>query len=206
MIEILVAVVPLAVLLVLSEMFWRAKVLRGEAARKMLHIIIGSYVASWPYFVSFRQIQLIALAMFAGVVLSHKFHIFHAINDVKRKTWGDMLYAVGVGVTAALAREPWVFALAILHMSVADGLAGLAGSCYGKNTEYKVFGNKKSLIGTFVFTVVSFALLTIFAATGSPVTFEMALILPPVLAVIENIGIRGADNILVPALVALFFR
>ena len=206
MIELAVAIGPLAILLFASEALWRAKLLRGEAARKMLHIIIGSYVASWPYFISFRQIQLIALAMLIGVAISHKFGIFHAINDVKRKTWGDLLYAAGVGFTALLTSTPWVFALAILHMSVADGLAGLAGSCYGKKSEYNVFGNKKSAVGSLVFIMSSLLLLVIFADGHPNISPAVLLILPPVLAAVENLGIRGTDNIFIPVLLTLFFR
>ncbi len=207
MIELAVAVGPLALLLVASELLWRGKYLRGEAARKVLHIIIGSYVASWLYFLTFEQIQLLSVAMFVGVVISHKFHVFHAINDVKRKTWGDLFYAVGIGLTAFLANQPWIYALAILHMSVADGMAGLIGTKFGKKTQYKVLGHTKSVVGTSAFVVASFALLLIFNHNHpAEITRELIVVVPLGMALAENFGVRGTDNLLIPMLVAVLFR
>lgn len=206
MLEILVAVGPLAFLLVLSEILWRARLLRGESARKMLHIIIGSYVASWLYFLTFEQIQIISVAMMVGVAISHKYHIFHAITDVKRKTWGDIFYSIGIFLTATLTHQPWIFALAILHMSIADGLAGLLGSRFGSTTQYKVLGCKKSWVGTGSFILASLVILVIFAGRHAEITTAYVLLVPIFAAVLENIGARGTDNILIPLCIVLLFR
>lgn len=204
MFDLAVATVPIALLLVLSEILWRARLLRGEAARKLLHIIIGSYVAYWLYFLSFREIELLCVAMLIGVTLSHKYHIFHAITDVKRKTGGDIFYAVGLGLTALISREPWVFAIAVLHMCIADGLAGLVGTYLGKGNRYKVLGSTKSLVGTGVFIVTSFALFAVFNHYHpSEIILPVMLTMPFFLAVIENVGLYGTDNILIPVLVAI---
>lgn len=203
MLELAVAAGPIAVLLVLSEVLWRARILRGEAARKLLHIIIGSYVACWLYFLTFRQIELLSAAMLIGVIISHKYHIFHAITDVKRKTWGDIFYAVGLAATAVIAKQPWVFALAVLHMSLADGLAGLVGSQYGNGNGYKIFGAAKSWAGTMTFWAVS---LMLFVAFGwqhpSEIMWPIIIGMPVVMAGVENLGVYGVDNLLVPVLVA----
>lgn len=204
MYEIALAIGPVALLLVLSEVLWRTHLLRGESARKMLHIIVGSYVAYWLYFLSFREIQLLSLAMLVGVTLSHKFHIFHAITDVKRMTWGDIFYAIGLGVTAVVAKQPWVFAIAVLHMCIADGLAGLIGAEFGKKTRYKVLGSTKSLVGTFTFIVVSFLLFAIFNHYHpSEIIWPVMLSMPFLLALVENVGVYGTDNVLVPLIVAI---
>ncbi len=204
MLELAVAAGPIAVLLVVSEVLWRARYLRGEAARKLLHIIIGSYVACWLYFLTFRQIELLSAAMLVGVIVSHKYHIFHAITDVKRKTWGDIFYAIGLGGAAVIAKQPWVFALAVLHMSVADGLAGLVGSHFGKGNSYKIFGAAKSWVGTTTFWLVSLALFVAFGwQHPSEIMWPIILGMPAVLAGVENLGVYGTDNVAVPILVAL---
>ncbi len=204
MLEIALAVVPVALLLVLSEILWRARLLRGEPARKLLHIIIGSYVACWLYFLTFREIELLSLAMLVGVTISHKYHIFHAITDVKRKTWGDIFYAVGLSVTAIVAREPWIFAIAVLHMSIADGMAALVGTQFGKANRYKVLGSTKSVVGTLTFMVVSFGLFVLFNHYHpSAIILPVMLSMPVFLALTENVGVAGTDNILIPLLVAV---
>lgn len=206
MISVLLGLGPIFLVLLLSEVLWRSKRLRGESARKLLHIVIGSYVASWPLFMSFRTIQYISLAFIVVVLLSHKFHIFHAINDVKRKTWGDVMYAVGIGLTATLTTSEWIFAVAVLHMSFADGLAGLIGTRYGKSTQYKIFGGKKSLAGTMTFIACSYVILILF---GPSHPFETPALLvasiPFLAAMVENIGYRGIDNVLIPLLIVVAF-
>lgn len=206
MIEIAQAIGPVFLLLLFSEILWRKKTLRGESARKLLHILIGSYIAFWPLFITFRQIQLISIALFTVVYLSHRFHIFHAINDVKRKTWGDLLYAVGIGLTATFTHSAWIYAVAVLHLSVADGFAGLLGCQFGKNNQYKVFGNTKSIVGTATFIICSFIILSIFSSTN-PTNAPAILValLPFMAATIENIGVMGTDNVLIPLLIIAVF-
>jgi phytol kinase len=206
MIDILKAIGPIFVLLLISEVLWRTKILRGESARKTLHIIIGSYVAIWPKFLSFEQIQVISLALLVVVLASHRLHIFHAINDVRRKTWGDSLYAVGIGLTATLTASPWIFAVAVLHMSVADGFAGLIGTRYGKHNQYKVFGNTKSFLGTTTFIVLSFLILALFSKSCPTQTLPFVVaVLPFMAAFVENIGVRGTDNVMIPLLIVAAF-
>lgn len=206
LLEIVKAIGPIFILLLVSEVLWRTKKLRGETARKSLHIVIGSYVALWPIFLTFQQIQLISVALFIVVLISHRLHIFHAINDVRRKTWGDLLYAVGIGLTATLTSSPWVFAVAILHMSVADGFAGLVGSNYGKSNQYKVFGNNKSIVGTGTFIALSLIILALFSQSNPTQTAPYIIaLLPFMAAAVENIGVMGTDNVMIPLLLIAVF-
>jgi dolichol kinase len=206
MLDLIVAAGPIFILLVLSEILWRSKILRGEAARKVLHIFIGCYIAAWPFLMPFRTIQLISIALLVVVYISHTFHVFHAINGVKRKTWGDVLYAVAIGVTASLTKNPWVFTIAILHMSLADGLAGLVGTHYGKRSTYTILGYEKSFVGSVTFILSSFVIL-IATATHHPqgVSFAALGALPFIAAGIENLGIAGTDNVLIPLLIVAVF-
>lgn len=204
--DIMLAVLPVFALLVLTEILWRRNSLRGESARKLIHIVVGSYVAFWPFIVSFQTIQLISAAFLLVIGLSLRFHIFKAIHGVARRTWGEVLFAVGIGLIAVLTNEPWVFVACILHMSVADGFAALAGKRWGKGNRYKVFGHEKSLVGTSVFWLCSLLItgLTIMNAPELQANMSMYLfILPFATSITENFGVNGADNVLVPLLVYL---
>lgn len=200
MLKIGLALLPIFITLVASEALWRAKILRGEAARKTLHIIIGSYVATWPFYISFTQIQWISLALLIVVALSHKLKIFHAIIDIKRRTWGDLLYAIGIGLTAFMTNEPWIFAIAILHMSLCDGLAGLLGNHYGKKNRYYILGQPKSIVGSVVFLVTSFLVMTLLVPSNLDLSLGAYIFVIPIVAtLIESIGVYGSDNVVVPA-------
>lgn len=204
--ELALAVMPVFSVLVLTEVLWRNNSLRGESARKLVHIVVGSYVAFWPFLISFQAIQIISVAFLLVVGLSLKFGIFKAIHGVARRTWGEVLFAVGIGLTAVLTKQPWVFTACILHMSVADGFAALAGKRWGKGNRYYVGGHEKSLVGTFVFWFCSL-LITGLAIVNLPALQADAsvylFLIPLATSLIENIGIGGTDNVFVPLLVYL---
>ncbi|MCA9330287.1 hypothetical protein KDA11_06570 [Candidatus Saccharibacteria bacterium] len=207
MIPTIIAFLPVLLLLGVSELLWRSKILKGEVARKSLHIIIGSYVAVWPIFLTFEYIEILSVCLFVGVALSHYFKIFHAILDIRRRSWGDLYYAVGIGITAFISNNPWIFSIAMLHMSLGDGFAGLIGNKFGKKNRYKIFGQTKSIIGSATFYFVSLLILLILAPYYTSQSLGLIFLTVPLVATLtENIGIRGSDNILVPLSVVLMLN
>lgn len=202
--SILLAVFPVFGLLIFTEFLWRSNKLRGESARKLVHIIVGSYVAFWPFFISFEAIQIVSVLFLFFIFLSLKFSIFKAIHGVARQTWGEVLFAVSIGLIAVLTNHPWVFAACILHMSVADGFAALAGKQWGKGNRYYIGGHQKSVVGGAVFWLCSL-LITGVVLVNLPYLQADAsvylLIIPLATTLIENIGIGGTDNVFVPLLV-----
>lgn len=204
MTSVIITVLPVLLLLLLTEYLWRSNSLRGESARKLIHIIVGSYVAFWPFMIGFEAVQIISAAFLLVIGISLKFGIFKAIHGVARKTWGEVLFAVGVGLIAVLTDDPWVYAACILHMSLADGFAALAGMKWGKNNTYYIDKYKKSFVGTAVFWFCSL-LITGLAVANIPALQQNAvaylLWLPIATSITENVGINGTDNVLVPLLV-----
>ena len=206
MLNLALAIIPVFVLLIVTEFLWRTNKFRGESARKLIHILVGSYVAFWPFFISFENIQLVSAVFLMVGGVSYYFIIFMSIHGVARRTWGEVLFAVGIGLVALLTNEPWVFAVCILHLSIADGLAALAGIRWGKTNSYKVFGHTKSIIGTTVFWFCSLVIMmvAIYNLPSLQNDPQMMLIWVPVLtSFAENIGFGGTDNVMVP-LVVLF--
>ena len=204
MTSVSVTVLPVFLLLLLTEYLWRSNSLRGESARKLIHILVGTYVAFWPFIIGFEAIQVISAVFLLVVAFSLKFELFKAIHGVGRRTWGEILFAIGIGLIAVLTSEPWIFAACIFHMSVADGLAALAGKNWGKNNRYHIDRYEKSIVGTTVFWICSLvitavALINLPDLQGSAGIY--LLWLPLTASLTENIGINGTDNVLVPLLV-----
>jgi phytol kinase len=200
-----VAALGVFILLVFSELLWRAKVIRGESARKLVHIIVGSFVAFWPYFMGWREIQLMSLAFLVVVILSQQLSVFHAVHAVQRKTWGEVFFAVGIGAAAFVQPPPIIFTAAILHMALADGAAALVGKRFGLLHEYRVGNYTKTLPGTCAFWVVSTGIVvaTIMvgrAEFGWPL-WPLITLLPILAALVENIAPWGTDNLFVPLVV-----
>ena len=196
----------LAVLIVLvaNEIWYRKKALHDEFSRKFIHITVGSFVAFWPFFLSWEQIQILSLAFLIAIGISKAFNIFQAIHSVQRPTWGEVYFAVAVGLIALFTEEKWVYTAALLQMSLADGLAAVIGTKYGRRHKYLVFGHPKSLIGTATFFIVSFAVLV---SLNSFFPTELGLLtilgISLVATFLENIFVMGLDNLLVPLFVAL---
>ncbi|HSX52928.1 MAG TPA: hypothetical protein VLF90_00965 [Patescibacteria group bacterium] len=204
MIVVLVSALIVFAILVVSEWLWRSKRLRGEFGRKFVHISVGSFVAIWPFYMSFHYVELMALAFFVVVLASRYLNIFQAIHTINRRSWGDALFAAGVGITALITSSPWIFAAAILHLSLADGFAAILGTHYGKDNKYKVWGHEKSWVGTATFWIFSICILLFTVGLGTTsfsLSIWLLIWLPAATSFVENISPYGLDNVLVPLLI-----
>ncbi len=202
----LLSILVVFVVLCLSEALWRAGLIKGEAGRKFVHIIVGTFVAFWPFLMSFEAIQVISVALLAGIIISRQLGIFHAIHTVRRSPWGEMLFAVSIGLLPLISTSRLVFTAAVLHMSVADGLAALIGTRFGKRTRFYMFGQLKSLVGSVAFALASYAIVLGFFKASRIAGIDdlniIVLLLPPLATLLETASVQGSDNILVPLLVA----
>jgi phytol kinase len=200
---LLFAVAVVFILLVVSEFYWRKNIVHDEISRKFVHIMVGSFVATWPFFMGWGQIQILSIAFVITVALSKYLNLFQAIHSVQRPTGGELFFAAAVGLTTLITQDKYIFAAAILHMSLADGLAAIIGTRYGHHNQYEVLRQTKSLIGTATFILVSVVILGVYGLMAA-VTLSPFVILAIAYssAAIENIGLYGSDNLLVPLLVA----
>ena len=194
-------------LLVFSEFYWRRHKVHGELSRKFVHITVGTFVAVWPFFLTWRQILFLSAAFLVVIIISKYYKIFQAIHSVTRPTWGEIYFAIAVGATSLITHNKFLFAAALLHMSLADGLAAIVGNRYGRNNSYLVSGHVKSLAGTAAFIVVSVAILGVYGIAATS-TLQPLVILSIALAAaaIENVGIYGLDNLFVPLLVGVALK
>lgn len=195
----------LAVFLVLlgSELWWQKHVTHSEFSRKFVHITVGSFVAFWPFFLGWNQIRLLSLGFVLVVGVSKYFHIFRAIHSVQRPTWGELYFALAVGLITFITHDEWIYMAALFQMSLADGFAAVMGVRYGKQS-YLVFSHRKSVIGSLTFFAVSLAILFCYAQlAGVNLALGFMIGVAVTAAVIENLGVAGLDNLLVPLLVAV---
>lgn len=198
------AVLPIFTLLLACEFWWRKRNSEEEFSRKVVHIGVGSYVAFWPFFLSWTQIQILSLAFIVAVAASQFFGVFKAIHSVQRPTWGEMFFALAVGALTLVTHDAAIYAAAVLQMSLADGFAAVIGNKYGGRHRYLVFSHTKSLAGTLTFLVISIAVLAVLNSRfPNPLDPLQILGISALAAAIENIGVRGFDNLLVPLLVGV---
>lgn len=203
MMLLLQTVLAIFVIVVLAEFLWRAKLLESEYSRKLIHITVGTFAAFWGFYLNDMQVVLLATAMFAVVLISRFVGLFAAIHSVKRKTWGELFFPLGIAMSAVITVSPWVFLAAVLHVSLADGFAAVIGRGYVKKYGYKVFGQQKTVVGTLTFFNASiFIILAVMLlAPELPISLALVLLVPLIASAAENIGMYGSDDLLVPIVV-----
>ncbi|MBP6962299.1 hypothetical protein KBB49_02055 [Candidatus Saccharibacteria bacterium] len=208
------ALIPVGIILILSELLWQKKIIIGERARKFIHILAGTWMAFWPLYLPFDGIFILGCIALTLLVYSRITKLFHAIYSVKRKTYGDIFFAIGILVCAYLGQESWIFTTSILLLALADGGAAVVGRYYGLENQYLVFGNenlRKSVAGTIAFLIFSYTSIAIgWLLGGGDVIADniiaILLILPVGSAILENTMPYGLDNLTTPLFATLLLN
>lgn len=204
MLSAFAALLIMATILVVSELLWKRVKVHPELARKFVHVTCGVFISFLPFWVSYRWIMILSAGFILVNLLNRRIKVFHAIRAVRRKSWGDVLFGVGVFAVAWFEPSPWLFAMSLLMVSLADGLAAVFGVTYGERYgKYYLFTQPKTLVGSGVFLVTA-ALVLLVGLTADnyfadPLQLWPAIIMLPVLLVcIENLAVFGLDNIALP--------
>ncbi|HVC36165.1 MAG TPA: hypothetical protein VNE40_01815 [Candidatus Dormibacteraeota bacterium] len=194
------------ILLCLNEIWWRTKRPKNELSRKFIHLTVGSFVAFWPFFLTWNEIRWLSLIFLIAVAISRYFRLFKAIHSVARPTWGEIFFAAAVGLLTLVTHDRGIYLVAILEMSLADGLAAVIGTQLGKTNRYKVFGHTKSLAGSVTFMAISYIILLTYSVTGAGLGIVTCLVIAFLATSIENVAVLGLDNLFVPLVVAFMLK
>ncbi len=209
MIEIAVTLVGWAIVVLLAEFLWWKKILRGEYARKLIHILLSLSIAFLPIYLSWDEMFILAGIGMLALVFLRVTKIFSGMYDIERKSWGEFLGPLAIAAVALTEPSKLLFAAVVLHIGLADGLAAIIGTRYGRRNRYKVFGYFKSVAGTATFFVASLLItagLIIVGDMGPWLSMiPLLLLLPAITTLAENIGIYGVDNALIALVTYIVF-
>ncbi len=174
-------------------------------ARDLLHIGAGSWVLGWPAWERPAWPLAITAAVAVAVLLAPRLPVARPLvgtfTDGDERWGGLVLYTVAyaLGTAAAFLHTPAPAALALLSLSLGDGLGGLVGRRFGR-LRYRVPGGKtKTLEGSVTVALgagLAAAIVTSWYQTlpgpdGIPEACAVA-------AIAEALAPRGTDNLLVP--------
>lgn len=190
--------------LTLSELIRKYVGLHNEYSRKTYHVVHALLFGISPFFISYEIIIGLELLLLIEMIAARRLKLFRWLYEVGRVTWGDMFTVAGVVLIAAQQPNKWVFLAAMLHLGLADTMAALVGRRYGKSTQYKVFGQTKSLMGSAAFYVTSLLITFIvisFTPLGDMSVPLLILLLPPLVTLAENVSFFGSDNFVIPVVV-----
>jgi phytol kinase len=202
------AVLGAAVVLLGSLGLWRRFAIGPEFLRKLAHIGTGLLAMSFPWlFSSGRPVFVICgiallLLIAISAVPAMRARLGTSLYSVDRESHGEFYFPIAVGVLFYLARGNRLFYLIpLLVLTLADAVAAILGSIYGK-MPYEGMGGKKSVEGSVAFfTVAFFAVhvpLLLYSPLGRPQTLFVSLDIALVVTLLEAVSWRGLDNLIIP--------
>lgn len=184
--------------LLLIELVSRKYKINPEISRKTVHIV-GSMSAIFLINVcNFNEIALIAGLFTIGMIVFRKYQVFRSLYRIKRRSWGEVAFTLGVMLTAILAQLDKVYIVTILILGLSDTIANLIGSKWGR---LKILNTRKTYIGS-----ISFALTTSLILFLASFTTETVIIVSLLATVTEAFSTNGSDNITIPLVVVLSLR
>ena len=186
-----------------------------ERARKFVHIALGALTLPLPWLFDDPRpvfvlcgIWLVLLAGFRWLPPLRP--VYQRLLGVDRVSFGEFHYTIAVAVVFLLADGEWVvYCTSILVLAVADAIAALVGSRYGK-VRYLRLKETKTLEGSVSFFVATFLTvhlpLLLFTTTGEWQCVLIALTAAVVVTLLEAGAWRGLDNLLIPVGTCLILR
>ena len=179
-----------------------------ELLRKIIHIGMGPLIP----LAKFLEIEQSAAQYFAGgisilILINYIYKLFPIIEDIDRQSFGTFFYCFSLLILISLfwEQDPLSLTAGFFIMTFGDGLAGLIGKNF-KSKSWKIFNQKKSIIGTTTMFLISFLVVFILGYKNN-LDFNYYYFWIALLAtVLEQISIIGIDNFSVPIITSTVFH
>lgn len=195
-----------ALVLAAAEGIRRRYHLPVDFTRKFVHIAIGTW--SWPTFHLFPSLgwAMVLPALFIGInLLSFQLKFFRAIEEEGTGNLGTILFPVSFVLLLAIFwhQDPYVPAIiGLMALAWGDAFAAIIGRRFGR-LRYRVFGEERSLEGSFAMYCFSFlAALTVLTLETPHLPLmdrtQVAVAVAVGCTLLEAIALRGTDNLLIP--------
>lgn len=197
------------IVLVVQFLFYR-RLVGGEYSRKLIHILSALWMATWRFDLTHLEVTYLGLLLLFIIFFVKRFNWFNSIFGVERDTYGEASFVVGIILASLLFPNPVVYALAVINLGLADGLAAVIGTRYG-HKKYDVFGATKSLIGMFSSFAVVLISGTVFWILVVDLQPSLIFIVTHIIATaavvsgVEFISFKGLDNIAIPLVTGLLY-
>lgn len=164
-------------------------------SRKIVHVgtsllvVLFALLFGWSLFIVLGALFIIVLGLVRVI------HPLESISDRTNESLGEILFPLGVMITAILCQTEQSFLIAILILGLADTLAFYVGSTV--RSPQLIYG--KTIAGSAAFFAVAFIISLL---SGN---IFLAFILATAATVAELMGRCGLDNVTVPCVAALVF-
>jgi len=186
----------------------------AEIPRKLLHVLMGLSVLSFPWLFNERWPVLViaAIALIAFIVIRKikalKKSLGHSLHGVERKSFGEIGFVLSVALVFWFSfGNPILYVISILVLTFADTVSAFIGIRYGTRNMASGIEDKKSFEGSFAFFsmafIISLTCLLLFTNVGRTELLLISLTIGILVAIIEAISILGSDNLFIPVITFL---
>ncbi|MDH3216800.1 MAG: hypothetical protein OEN01_10975 [Candidatus Krumholzibacteria bacterium] len=186
--------------------------LHAEWVRKLVHVGSGLVALSFPwlYRSAWPVVMVCVIAALGLVVLRRSERWGQILGGVKRESGGEFYFPLTVALIFVLSKgDPVLYCIPLMILTFADAAAALVGTYYGL-LYYRTAEGRKSTEGSLVFFVVAFfsthVPLLLFTDIGRADSLLIGLLVGFLCMVIEAIGRRGQDNLLIPLLAFMILK
>ena len=179
-----------------------------ELLRKIIHIGMGPLIP----LAKFLEIEQSAAQYFAGgisilILINYIYKLFPIIEDIDRQSFGTFFYCFSLLILISLfwEEDPLALTAGFFVMTFGDGLAGLIGKNF-KSKSWKIFNQKKSILGTTTMFFISLLIVFILGNTNN-IDFNYYYFgIAFIATLLEQISIIGIDNFSVPIITSTIFH
>ncbi len=190
----------------LGEYLRRVQDVPPEVSRKTIHIGGGLVALVFPLFLkSHWSVFLIAALATAAMLFGKRRGMLPSLDDVSRITNGSLLYPWAIYICflcAQLLGRIVYYEISVLVLGLADGMAALTGTAYGRKRYLVEATDSKSVEGSITFFVTTFIIteisLLLFTPIGRLDCILVALLIALLVTLFEAISMQGADNLAIP--------
>lgn len=171
------------------EYVFRNTSVSSETTRRIHHTLAGFFGLTMAFILSHDVFLICTVLFFVLMLISFTKKYMASIHAVTRKTYGELLFPIGVGaayiVAGGATRE---FIASILVLSCSDSLAG-----WGSMTSLRYYGS------LLFFLTTSIILLALYNYTLVVIVLTAFLI-----TALERFSPMGSDNLTIPVGSVLF--
>lgn len=205
--NLVAAAVPFLLLFAAVEVLQRQTGIAREHSRKIAHIGAGLLVYFLPYYLTREEIAVLAAVFTLFLLVSRWLGLLPSLHRVERKTWGEIYFPIGVGISAwlMLPSDVRAFQFGVLVLALADAFGGIVGRRFGQHG-LKVLGAQKSWEGSAVFFLTTLALYSALARPGTPAAIAGGAAAAAIITLAELCLGKGLDNMVLPVLAAFLFQ
>jgi phytol kinase len=188
------------VIIFLSTLLNKTKILSEEGSRKFIHIGVGNWwIIAMLFFSNVIYASIVPFLFIVLNYLSYRFKIVKAMERENDKSLGTVYYPVSLLIlvifTFGIIDRPYIGAIGIFIMAYGDGLA----SVFGKMIPSPRLYGKKTLAGSLAMFIVSAIVTATLLLIFHPVmVVESTMIVALSATLLELYSKKGLDNITVP--------